>query len=461
MNQQSEYRNPYSVEAEQSFLGAMLISPELIPILSDDIVASDFYDQDHAVIFKAICDLHSENQPSDFLTVAETIGHSLPSGEPALSYIGSIQKNTPSASNAKAYAKIIKERSIDRALIAAAARINEIAYGDQGSTEKIAQAQAEALAIDSEVSSPEIVSAADVMRSHVEELERRFELGGKIDGLETGLKHLDEKLCGMKPEQLIVIAGRPKMGKTTLAMEFARHNAIRKGKEVLVVSLEMSNQGLMDRLLAAEGGVTLQSVKDGSALMEEPHKIENAASKVIGSGLKLSDRPGLTISRIRSMARRHKMVHGLDLLVIDHLGLIDGEERGMNTLQRVSEITRQSKLLAKELKIPVILLSQLNRALEQRPNKRPIPSDLRDSGTIEQDADVVIFVYRDEVYNEDSMDKGTAEIIIGLGRDVEACTVRAVFQGQYNRFQSLPDGYRPPEDYSPPSKPKRRGMDFD
>ncbi len=242
-------------------------------------------------------------------------------------------------------------------------------------------------------------------------------------------------------------------------MGLARHVGIREQKKVLIVSLEMSKTQLMDRILSAEGTIPLNSLKDGTASTKFGGELSAASTIAMRSGMRISDRPGLTISRVRAMARRQKRMDGLDLLMIDHLGLLDGEDPRMNTLQKVSEITRQAKLMANELQVPVILLSQLNRALEQRPNKRPIASDLRDSGSIEQDADIVMFVYRDEVYDPKSEYRGVAEIILGIGRDIEAQTVMVGFEGQYNRFVNLDASWRPPEPKQEESKPSRsRGM---
>ncbi|WP_405120719.1 replicative DNA helicase [Pseudomonas leptonychotis] len=443
-------RDPYSLEAEHGVLGAMLIKPELIDMLSADLAEADFYWEDNRETYRAILSLRAENKAVDYLTVAERMGANM-------AYTAELHRNTPSAANADEYARIVKARSLDRALIAAAQTIHEIAHSDAGTEDKVSASQAEVLAIDGTAACQEIIHAGDVMRAHIQELERREELKGAMDGLSTGLADLDAKVNGLKPEQLIVIAGRAKMGKTTFAMGIARHNAIRAKKQVLVISLEMSNGQIMDRLIAAEGEVPLGALKDGSATTKYALEVTAAAGKIINSGMCLSERPGLTISRIRSMARRHKMVRGLDLLIIDHLGLVDAEDSSMNTLARVSEITRQSKLLARELKIPVILLSQLNRALEQRADRRPMPSDLRDSGTIEQDADLVFFVYRDEVYDPNTAHKGIAEIIVGIARDVEQCTVFTAYQGQYNRFVNLAPGHHIPELRT---EKKQRGVSF-
>lgn len=436
-------RDPYSQEAEQGLLGAMLIKPELIDILSAEVKERDFFFSDNRAVFKAIMALHSRNQGVDFLTVAEYIG-TMDNGDNALGYTGELYRNTPSAANAKAYATIVVERSIDRALSIAASNVQEIAESDSSTEDKIAQAQAEVLSISSGSSEPETVTAGEVLKQHIEELERRQELGGAIDGLSTGISSLDKKIMGLKPEQLIVIAGRPKMGKTTLAMNIGDHNAVHASKQVLAISLEMSHKQLMDKSLASLGSIPLQSLKDGSALESYAKELVDTAAKLNTSGLVLFDRKGATINRIRSVARRHKMRHGLDLLIVDHIGLVDIDDSRANAVQRISEITRQLKLLAKELSVPVIALSQLNRALEMRPNKRPIPSDLRDSGSIEQDADIILFVYRDEVYEPNTEYRGVAEIIIGVARDIEPCTVKTRYQGKYSLFSDLGSDYEEP-----------------
>lgn len=437
-------REPYSLEAEHGVLGAMMIRPELIDLLTADLRAEDYYYGENAEVHRAIVSLQSDNQPIDFLTVADRI-QSLPSGDCPLAYCSEIVRNTPSAANAKAYAEIVRERSLDRALIACGDRLAEIATGDQPAAEKVAAAQAEVLSLDSQAATAEVVKACDVLALHVDELQRRHEKGGEIDGLSTGIKDLDAKLQGLKPEQLIVIAGRPAMGKTTLAMNIATDVAINQGKQALVVSLEMSSGQLMDRLLSSVGRVPLQAIKDGSAPNDYGVNLGAAAQKIKTAGLFLSDRPSMTISRIRAAARRHKRRYGLDLIVIDYLQLMDSDSRSGNRAEEVSYMSRHAKLMAKELKVPVILLSQLSRQCEQRHNKRPIPSDLRESGAIEQDADIIMFVYRDEVYNEGSASKGIAEVIIGKGRDIETGTVHTAFMGQFSRFDQLAANWVEPE----------------
>lgn len=437
-------RDPYSQEAEQGVLGAMLIKPELIDILSAELKPADFFFSYNRDVFKAITELQAKGSGVDFLTVAERIG-TMDNGDSPIAYVADLQRNTPSAANAKTYASIVLERSIDRALIAAADAVQELATTDASAEDKIARAHAEILSINAESAAPETISGWDAMLAHTDELERRQELGGMIDGLATGIKSLDDLLMGLKAEQLIVIAGRPKMGKTTLVMNIADNVAIFQSKQVLVFSLEMSHRQLMDKTLASVGGIPLDSLKNGTALQTHSSEILATTNKIKNSGLALYDRKGATINRIRSVARRHKLRYGLDMIVVDHIGLVDVEDSRANSVQRVSEVTRQLKLLAKELDVPIIALSQLNRGLEQRPDKRPIPSDLRDSGSIEQDADMVIFVYRDEVYHPNTEYRGVAEIIVGIAREIEPGKVMARYQGRFSKFSDLADDYEPPE----------------
>lgn len=434
---------PYSMEAEQGLIGAMLIRPELIDVLSADVKPSDFFFSYNRDVFEAIVILRNRNAEIDFLTVADCIG-TLSNGDSALAYVSELQRNTPSAANGKSYAAIVVARSIDRSLAMASANISEIAYGPGATEDKISRAQAELSSITTGSAQAETITARQAVEMHVDELERRESLGETIDGLTTGIEALDAKLLGLKPEQLIVIAGRPKMGKTTFAMNIADHNAIQCGKQVLVFSLEMSHKQLMDKSLSSIGSIPLQSLKTGTAMRTHLNELLCASSKVANSGMSYYDRKGATINRIRSTCRKHKMQHGLDLVLVDHIGLVNVEDERASAVQRVSEITRQLKLLAQEMGVPVIALSQLNRQLEARPNKRPIPSDLRDSGTIEQDADMIVFVYRDEYYYPNTEYPGVAEIIIAVARDIEACTVKTRYQGNYSLFSDLSADYEEP-----------------
>ena len=436
-------RDPYSLEAEHGVLGAMFLRPELIDLLSADLAVEDFYYEDNAAIYRGILDLHGAGQPVDIVTIGARIGD-LPCGSPAFAYAAEIARNTPSVANAASYAGTVRERSLDRSLIELSVRINDIAYGDQPTADKVAAVQAEAQAVDSQSATSEVIKAEDILDDYIEVLQARADRGEGIDGLSTGIADLDEKLQGLKPGQLIIIAGRPAMGKTTLAMNIASNAAIREGKSVMAFSLEMDNTGLMDRFMASEGRIPLQLIKNGKAPHDYGAELMSAAGKLKNSNLYLSDRASMSMNRMRAAARRHKRRFGLDLMVIDYLQLVDSDSRTFSREQEVSHMTRTAKLMARELGIPVILLSQLSRKCEERPNKRPLCSDLRESGAIEQDADIILFVYRDEVYHEHSEAKGIAEIIIGKGRDIAGGTVRAAFLGQYSRFEQLAAGWVEP-----------------
>ncbi|HBO4909347.1 TPA: AAA family ATPase, partial [Pseudomonas aeruginosa] len=289
--------------------------------------------------------------------------------------------------------------------------------------------------------------ASDVLATQVEVWQQRhdrYRSGQTLMGISSGLTDLDAKIGGFLPGQLIVVAGRPAMGKTTFAMSCSIHAALKERKSVLALSLEMSNGQLIDRAVASVGKIPLNMIRNGTACEEYGAELGAASRTISMSSLYLADKPALnTIGRVRAMARRHKMRYGLDMLMVDYLQLMDGE--GENRVNVISSISRGFKLLANELGVPVILLSQLSRKCEERPNKRPIQSDLRESGAIEQDADIILFVYRDEVYNEHTEFKGVAEIIVAKGRDVETGTVRAAFLGQYNRFENLSAEWRPAE----------------
>ena len=433
-------RDPFSDEAEQSLLGAMMLAPEMIDLLSAELTIDDFYRMEHAQIFRAILARHSAGQKIDLVTIGDdlqTLDRTGGGQEPAIFYLGEIFRNTPSTANALAYAQIIRERSVDRTLIAAGDFIRELGHTGGELADKISAAQSLVLGLDSRTSVLEVRPAIDVMSDHLEELQRRHDLQGALDGLSTGSRALDDELCGLKGGELIIIAGRPSMGKSAFAVNIAEHVAVRQASAALVVSLEMTNGALMDRLLASLGRIPLSAIKDGTVAREYSTQLNAAASQIKRSKLYMADRPGLTVARLRAMARRHKQRFGLSLLVLDYLQLMEGSNREGNRTQDVSDMSRQLKLMARELDIPVIALSQLNRSLEQRPNKRPIMSDLRESGALEQDADVILFIYRDEVYHPQTEAKGIAEIIIGKARNGELGTVRMAFTGRFCRFEDL------------------------
>lgn len=430
----------YNLVAEQSVIGALLIRPELIDTITCDLVADDFFFSEHKAIFQAILGVRKKNVPIDVISVAEELGLlTFSSGETTnpLVYLADIARNTPSVANAKAYADMVRERSVCRSIEQIGMQARDIARSKQPLADKIAAIQKLALDLDSATNTTDVVHASDVLRVHVEEIQRRFDLGGQIDGLSTGNKTLDDYLCGLKGGELAVIAARPSMGKTAFAMNIASHNAIHANKSVLVISLEMTNGSIMDRLIASVGEIDLGELKTGKIQEDSWPKFTCAADLINKSKLHLSDRTSININQLRSIARRHKFKHGLDLLIVDYLQLLQGT--GNDTrVNEVSDMSRQCKLIARELDIPVIILSQLNRALEQRNNKRPIMSDLRESGAIEQDADLIMFLYRDSFYNKDGdTPSDLAEVIISKFRNGEPSTLYTKFIGKQSRFVAL------------------------
>ncbi|AGA72955.1 MULTISPECIES: replicative DNA helicase [Pseudomonas] len=428
----------HSLEAEHGVIGAMLRQPHLIDVLSDELAPEAFAWEDNADLYRLILELHSDGNPVDVITLSDRRAE-LPSGTRTLAYAGEIQANTPSVANAKAYAQIIRDRAICRQLAAAAERINDVAHEQASIEDKISLAQSIVLGLDASGNDGECQMICDILAQHVDVLQDRLDRlqnGVSMDGLGTGIPDLDGYTQGLKPGQMIVVAGRPAMGKTTLAMNVAADVAIHQRKPVLVVSLEMTKTQLMDRLLAAVGGIPLPSLKTGECASDHSTELAAATMLLRDAPICVSDVPVMTMPRIRAIARRQaNRMGGMGLVVIDYLGLMEGEGKGRT--EDVTAMSRQIKLLARELSCPVIVLSQLNRGCEARPDKRPVLSDLRESGAIEQDADIVMFVYRDEVYHPNTQDKGIGEILIRKNRDGKIGMVPTAFQGDRSRFMPL------------------------
>lgn len=427
-----------SLEAEHGVIGAMLKQPHLIEVLSDDLSPEAFAYGDNADLYRLILELHDAGQPVDVITLGDRRAE-LASGTRTLAYAAEIQANTPSAANAKVYAQIIRDRAVARQIEAAAERVHEIAYEQASVEDKIAQVQSVVMSLDSTGADAECQMVGDLWAEHIEILQERLDRlakGEAMDGLGTGIPDLDGFTQGLKPGQMVVIAGRPAMGKTTLAMNIAADVAINQRKPVAVISLEMSKTQLMDRLVAAVGGIPLPSIKSGVCASDYATELGVAGLKLRDAPIAVSDVPVMTMPRIRSIVRRQKhRMGGMSLVVIDYLGLVEGDGNGRT--EDVTAMSRQIKLLAREMGCPVIVLSQLNRGCESRPDKRPVLSDLRESGAIEQDADIVMFVYRDEVYHPNTQDKGIGEILIRKNRDGEIGTVPTAFQGDKSRFVPL------------------------
>lgn len=435
---------PHSIEAEQSVLGSLMLDNESWEKTADLLVEHDFYRRDHQLIFRAIADLFEQSQPVDVITLAEyhdKRGELDKVGE--LAYLGMLARNTPSSANIIAYASIVRERSILRQLIAVGTAISNVAFNPEGKSSEemldLAEGQVFEIAEKGAKRSGGFIQVKEVLSRVVDRIDTLFEQDSPITGLSTGFNDFDEQTSGMQPADLVIVAGRPSMGKTTFAMNLAEHAAIKSKVPVAVFSMEMPADALAMRMLSSLGQIDQHRLRTGRLNDDDWPRLTSAIALLNEAPLFIDDTPALTVTELRARARRLKREHGLSMIVIDYIQLMQGSSRSSNENRatEISEISRSLKALAKELEVPVVALSQLNRSLEQRPNKRPIMSDLRESGAIEQDADLIVFIYRDEVYNEDSAEKGKAEIIISKQRNGPIGTVALTFQGKYTRFENF------------------------
>ena len=433
---------PQSVEAEQSVLGGLLISTDAWDGVAELVSADDFYRPDHRLIFRQIRNLAEESQPVDVVTLADALqanGELEAAG--GLGYLTELAQNTPSASNIRAYAEVVRERSSLRHLIEAAQEIADSGFNPQGRSSSELVDAAERLIMQISEQGPKAGGPQGVDHLLGETVDRIEELcasGGDITGLSTGYLDLDKFTSGLQKSDLVIVAGRPSMGKTSFAMNLVEHAVLNQSSPVLVFSMEMPAEQLMMRLLSSIGRIDQTLVRTGRLDQSGWEKLSQAVGKLRNTGLLIDDTPALTPTEVRSRARRIKREHGdLAMIMIDYLQLMQVAGSSEGRTAEISEISRSLKAIAKEFKCPVVALSQLNRSLEQRPNKRPVNSDLRESGAIEQDADVIMFIYRDEVYNPESADQGVAEIILGKQRNGPIGTVRLAFRGEYTRFENL------------------------
>lgn len=432
---------PQAQEAEQSVLGGLMLDNQRMDEIMSIVTADDFYRAAHQTIFKAITALGSVNEPVDVVTVAEWLDNS---GEletvGGLAYVGSLAQNTPNTGNVVSYAKIVRERAILRRLISAANQIVDHSYSPEGKNPAEVLDKAEQLIFD--IAQQDITRRGGftpikgLLKDTMDKLAILYETKNPVTGTATGFTDLDEITAGLQPADLVVIAGRPSMGKTALAMNFMEHAAIDQNVPVAFFSMEMPGTQLAMRMLASLSRVNSQRLRTGKLHDEDWPRLTGTMSMLSELPIYIDDTPALSPLEIRTRARRLYREHGLGMIVIDYLQLMQTSDSTENRATEIAAITRSLKVLAKELNVPVVALSQLNRSLEARPNKRPVMSDLRESGAIEQDADVIFFIYRDEVYNEDSNDKGIAEIIIGKQRNGPVGTVRLTFLGEYTRFEN-------------------------
>jgi replicative DNA helicase len=438
---------PHSVEAEQAVLGGLMLDNRRFDDVAEIITADDFYRQGHRLIFGAVESLAGNGEPLDVVTLAEFLeraGDIEDAG--GLSYLADLAEKTPGAANITAYAQIVRERSVMRQLVAVSGTIAESAFNPQGrsSDELLDEAERNVFRIaesrTKEGSGPQAINP--ILTKALSRIEELFESGETITGLTTGFKDLDEWTSGMQPSDLIIVAGRPSMGKTTLAMNIVENALLSSDEAILVFSMEMPADSLVMRMLSSLGRIDQSRMRSGRLEEDDWPRLTSAVSLLKDKPLYIDDTPALSPTEMRSRARRIAREHNgkLGLIMADYLQLMRVPGASEGRTAEISEISRSLKGLAKELSCPLVALSQLNRSLEQRPNKRPVNSDLRESGAIEQDADVIMFVYRDEVYNEDTQDKGIAEIIIGKQRNGPIGTVRLAFIGKFTKFEDLAHG---------------------
>lgn len=432
---------PQSIEAEQSVIGGLLIDNSRWDQVADLLAPTDFYRKEHRLIFSAIASLSHENNPADVVTVAELLeAHHELDHVGGLPYLGSLANNTPSAANIIAYARIVREKAVLRQLVAAAGEITDTIYTPEGrnATELLDKAEQTILDISEKGARRQggFEPLKSLLTKAVDRIDMLFHSDSALTGISSGFKDLDEKTSGLQAADLVILAGRPSMGKTSLAINMAENAAVGEGKHVAIFSMEMPGEQLAMRMLSSLGRINGHKIRTGNLEDDDWPRLMSAMTMLSEAPIYIDDTPGLSPMELRSRARRLKREHGLDMVIIDYLQLMESGVSSENRATEISAITRQMKNLAKELNVPVVAMSQLNRSLENRPDKRPIMSDLRESGAIEQDADVILFIYRDEVYNEDSQDKGTAEIIIGKQRNGPTGTIRLTFLGQYTKFEN-------------------------
>jgi replicative DNA helicase len=436
-------RPPHSAEAEQAIIGGLMLDNQTWDKIDHMLCEEDFYRTENRVLFRVIAHLVAKDQPFDVVTVLDSLKSSdeehVAGGE---AYLFELANNTPSVANVVAYARIVREKSVQRQLISVAGEIADAAYqpGEREVSDLLDFAETRVFSIAEQTAKeggPEAMQSI-VVRA-VEKIDSLFHQGSAITGVPTGLTDLDNMTSGLQESDLVIVAGRPSMGKTSLVMNIAEHVAIEAKKPVLVFSMEMPSDSLAMRMMSSLGRIDQNNIRTGKLNDDDWSRVTSTVHMLSEAPIFVDDSPSLSPADLRARARRLAKEHGsLGLIVIDYLQLMKVPGfRADNRAAEISEISRSLKGLAKELKVPVIALSQLNRSLEQRQDKRPVMSDLRESGAIEQDADLICFIYRDEVYNEDSPDKGTAEIIIAKQRNGPIGRARVAFLGQFTRFEDL------------------------
>ena len=439
---------PQAIEAEQSVLGAMMLSKDAIADVIERIRPGDFYRPAHQQIYDAVIDLYTRGEPADAVTVSAELTRvgqlNRIGGAP---YLHTLISMVPTAANAGYYAAIVADRATLRRLVTAGTRIVQMGYdASSGSGEDldgtiddvVDRAQVEIYDVTERRTAEDYVHIGSLLEGTLDEIERISANGGIGTGIPTGFQQLDEITNGLHPGQMVTVAGRPGSGKSTIALDFARSAAVKHKKPTAIFSLEMGKIEIMMRLFSAEAGVALQSMRSGHMSDQDWTRLARRSSELAEAPLYIDDSPNLTMMEIRAKARRLKQRQDLQLIVIDYLQLMTSGKRVESRQQEVSEFSRAVKLLAKELEVPVVVLSQLNRSSEQRTDKKPMLSDLRESGSIEQDSDMVLLVHRPDLYEPETERAGEADLIIAKHRNGPTATIAVAFQGRYSRFADMP-----------------------
>lgn len=430
---------PHSAEAEQSVIGSMLMDKDAIITASEMLIDEDFYNHQYAVLFDAMISLFNEGKPVDLITLQNKLRENdIPQEAISLEFIRDIIAAVPTSANVKYYASIVAEKATLRRLIKVTESITNECYLDKEKVETILeQTEKKVFDIIQNKGSGEFVSIKDIVIKSLESIESAAKSKGSVTGIPTGFYDLDYKTAGLQPSDLILVAARPSMGKTAFVLNIAEYVAVKSGVTTAIFSLEMSKDQLVKRIISMNSKVDSQAIRSGELKDEDWVKLVESARMIGNSGLIIDDTPGISISELRSKCRKFKLENNLGLVIIDYLQLMSGSKKSESRQQEISDISRGLKALAREINAPVIALSQLSRAVEQRPDKRPMLSDLRESGAIEQDADVVMFIYRDDYYNRDSEEAGVSEIIIGKQRNGPTGTVKLAWLSQYTKFANL------------------------
>lgn len=431
---------PHSIEAEQSVIGSMIMDREAITVASEIIAGEDFYSKQYGVVFDTMVELNDEGKPVDLVTLQDRLKEKdVPPEVSSLEFIRDLITAVPTSANIKYYAGIVAEKATLRRMIRLNEEIANTCYTGKENLEVILEdTEKRVFELVQRRNTGEFVPIRQVVMNAMDKIERAAKNKGNVTGVATGFIDLDYRTAGMQPSDLVLVAARPSMGKTAFVLNIAQHVAFKLNQTVAIFSLEMSKEQLVNRLFSLESRVDSQHLRTGNLSDAEWEKLIESAGVIGKSSLIIDDTPGISISELRSKCRKYKLEHNLQMIIIDYLQLMSGSGRGSDSRQQeISDISRSLKALARELNVPVIALSQLSRAVEQRPDHRPMLSDLRESGAIEQDADVVMFIYRDDYYNKDTEKKGIAEIIIAKQRNGPIGTVELVWLPDYTKFANL------------------------